>query len=78
MELAPSDDQLRYRVAWDFEQRGMIPGGDRHDPPRRLPGAGPPGRIGSRAGPGGNGSKTAYRRAGTTRTETARRCWSGC
>jgi len=25
MELAPSDDGLRYRVAADFEQRGMIP-----------------------------------------------------
>jgi tetratricopeptide (TPR) repeat protein len=25
MELAPSDDRLRYRVASDFEQRGLIP-----------------------------------------------------
>ncbi|HEV7658600.1 MAG TPA: hypothetical protein VGO55_02020 [Allosphingosinicella sp.] len=25
MELAPSDDELRYSVALDFEQRGMIP-----------------------------------------------------
>jgi hypothetical protein len=25
MELAPSDGRLRYRVAADFEQRGLIP-----------------------------------------------------
>ena len=39
MELAPSDGELRYQLARDFEQRHMIPRGDRDHPAGRLSGA---------------------------------------
>ena len=48
-ELAPSDAELRYKLALDFEQRGMIPRGDRDHPARSLSTPHPPRRIGRRA-----------------------------
>lgn len=71
MELAPSDPRLRYIVAYDFEQRGMIPEAIatiRPDayrvPDRRDESEGERQRRERR--------EDRDRRAGTTRTETAR------